>query len=337
MRRPPSPAMLLIVAACAVAAQRSTVAANPVITDPARTDADYAVQGEYLGDVTGAGEAHRFGVQVIAGGEGRFDVVAYPGGLPGAGGAGERRVHGKAAPAGDGVVVEQLDLGAGAKKVEIRDGAILVHHEGGTTSTLPRQVRTSPTLGQKPPPGAVLIYDGVNGSTDTGKLVGGRTTDDGLLMEGTTSKDSFGDALWHIEFRTPYQSRDRGQGRGNSGVYVQSAYEVQVLDSFGLKGENNECGGIYGVKAPLLNMCLPPLQWQTYDIEFSAPRFTDGKKTANARMTVRHNGVVVQQDTEVPGPTTAAPASKEQPTGPLHLQQHGNPVRYRNVWVLPKG
>ncbi len=337
MRQRLLPCLLVALSVCGAGAIRSAAAANPVITDPARTDTDYAVQGEYLGDLAGGGEPRRFGVQVIAAGEGRFDVVAYPGGLPGAGGVGERRTLGKAAPLGDELVVEQLDLGTGVKKVEIRDGAILVHHDGGPPSKLPRLVRASPTLGQKPPAGAVLIYDGLNGSTDTGKLVGGRTSEDGLLMEGTTSTDPFGDALWHIEFRTPYQSRDRGQGRGNSGVYVQSAYEVQVLDSFGLKGENNECGGIYGVKAPLVNMCLPPLQWQTYDIEFSAPRFADGKKTTNARMTVRHNGVVVQQDTEVPNPTTAAPAGKEQPTGPLHLQQHGNPVRYRNVWVLPKG
>jgi hypothetical protein len=331
------PALVLALAVCGAGTVRSAAAANPVITDPARTDADYSIQGEYLGDLTAGDKPRRFGVQVIAGGEGRFDVVAYPGGLPGAGGSVQERAVGKAVRGGDAVVVEQLDLGPGLKKVEIRDGAIIVQHDGGTESRLPRRVRTSPTLGQKPPQAAILIYDGLNGSTDTDKLVGGRAGEDGLLMEGTTSKDSFGDALWHIEFRTPYQSRDRGQGRGNSGVYVQSAYEVQVLDSFGLKGENNECGGIYGVRAPLVNMCLPPLQWQTYDIEFTAPRFAEGKKTSNAKMTVRHNGVVVQQDTEVPGPTTAAPAAKEQPTGPLHLQQHGNPVRYRNVWVLPKG
>lgn len=155
-------------------------------------------------------------------------------------------------------------------------------------------------------------------------------------MEGVTTKDAFGDALWHIEFRLPYQPKDRGQGRGNSGAYVQGCYEVQMLDSFGLPGKQDDCGAVYSVAAPLVNMCLPPLEWQTYDIEFTAAKFDDGKKTSNARMTVRHNGVVIQDNVEVPKITPGGPQAEMKPVGPLHLQNHGNPVRYRNIWVLPK-
>ena len=128
----------------------------------------------------------------------------------------------------------------------------------------------------------------------------------------------------------------RGQARGNSGVYLQGRYEVQVLDSFGLAGEDNECGGIYQVSRPRVNMTLPPLQWQTYDIDFTAARFDSaGEKTANARLTVRHNGVLIHDDLELPGTTGGGDPEGPEP-GALHLQDHWNPVFYRNVWVLPR-
>jgi hypothetical protein len=109
-----------------------------------------------------------------------------------------------------------------------------------------------------------------------------------------------------------------------------------MLDSFGLEGKDNECGGLYSIAAPLANVALPPLEWQTYDIDFTAPKFADGKKVSNARMTVRHNGILVQDDVEVPVITPAGPQPEERPQGPLHLQEHGCRVRYRNIWVRPK-
>ena len=130
----------------------------------------------------------------------------------------------------------------------------------------------------------------------------------------------------------------RGQGRANSGVYHQDRYEVQVLDSFGLKGENNECGGIYTISAPKVNMCFPPLQWQTYDVDFTAAKFdAQGQRTAWARITVRHNGVLIQDNVELPR-TTASSGIKTVTDAPgtFQLQEHGSPVYYRNIWVLEK-
>jgi hypothetical protein len=111
---------------------------------------------------------------------------------------------------------------------------------------------------------------------------------------------------------------------------------VQVLDSFGLELKSGDCGGIYGKHVPSINACRPAGEWQSYDIEFTAPRSEDGKKVANARMTVWHNGLKIHDDVEVDGPTTAAMSGDEPGRGPILLQDHGHPVRYRNVWLLPR-
>jgi hypothetical protein len=314
---------------------------NPAYTDPAKTDADFPFQGEYAGTVTHDGQPMPFGVQVIALGDGKFDVVAYPGGLPGDGWTPPNKIKGTGTRTGEGdaavVKVEALDWGGNKRTGELRNDAIVVLSDlGSEIARLPKVNRSSATLGQKPPEGAVVIYDGTGTSTDTSKLVDGRVSEDGLLMEGVTTKDSFGDALWHIEFRLPYQPKDRGQGRGNSGAYVMGSYETQMLDSFGLEGKDNECGGIYKAAAPFVNMCLPPLTWQTYEINVTAPRFEGDKKVANARMTVTHNGTVIHDNIEVPTLTPGGPLKQEATKGPLHLQNHSNPVRYRNIWVLPK-
>ena len=146
----------------------------------------------------------------------------------------------------------------------------------------------------------------------------------------------FRDFKLHLEFRLPFKPFDRGQGRGNSGLYMKGRYETQILDSFGLEGKNNECGGVYSISAPSVNMCLPPLVWQTYDIDFTEARYDDaGKKVENARMTVLLNGVKVHENLELPRGTTAHPVKEGPEPGPIYLQSHGNPVRFRNIWVLP--
>ena len=160
--------------------------------------------------------------------------------------------------------------------------------------------------------------------------------DRGLLQAGTKTKQQFTNFSLHCEFLLPFKPAARGQDRGNSGVYLQDRYEVQVLDSFGLKGEDNECGGIYSQAKPLVNMCYPPLTWQTYDIDFTSAKFDDaGKKTKNAILTVKHNGVVIHDNLELKGPTGGG-KKEERTGGAIQLQGHGNPVFYRNVWVAPK-
>ena len=164
----------------------------------------------------------------------------------------------------------------------------------------------------------------------------GKLDDRKLLRCGTKSKDMIQSGTLHIEFFLPFKPLGRGQDRGNSGVYLQDRYEVQVLDSFGLKGENNECGGIYSKHRPAVNMCLPALTWQTYDIEFTEAQFdAAGMKTKDATLTVKHNGVLIHDKAPVNSATTAA-GLKEGPTpGPIQLQDHGNPIFYRNIWWLP--
>lgn len=329
--RPSALLFLPLAVATSLWSAAATRGASPEdAADPAKVDADYAFQGEYAGEL----ETDPWGVQIIALGGGKFDVVGFTGGLPGAGWDGDRDtlVRGQGELA-DGVV--KLTAGEGRFTGTIKDGVLSVT-EGGSIDigTLKRVVRTSPTEGEAPPAGAVVLFDGK--SVDAWRD-GAHLTADGLLDGGATSRQEFQNFRLHVEFRTPYKPAARGQERGNSGVYAQGRYEVQVLDSFGLKGENNEAGGVYSVAAPSLNMCLPPLQWQTYDIDFTAAEFdAAGKKTKDATMTVRHNGVLVQEKTKLPHATTAAPVAEGPAPGPLYLQDHGNPVRYRNVWIIPQ-
>lgn len=301
--------------------------------DPAKTDDDFPFVGEYVGTTV---DGAKWGVQVIALGDGKFRGVAYPGGLPGDGYSGGEIHQVDGVRDGKHVVFKSDNLTS-----TVADGVISVrNNDGEEGASLKRVERKSPTLEAKPPAGAVVLFDGKNAdawvSAKDNKSKAA-ITKDGLLVAGANSKETFGDCMLHVEFRLPYMPKATGQGRGNSGVYLQGRYEVQVLDSFGLSGENNECGGIYSIRKPDVNMCLPPLVWQTYDIDFTAARFdAAGKKTANARMTVKHNGVVIHDNVEVPKTTTAAPNKEGPEPGFLHLQDHGNPVRYRNVWAVKK-
>ncbi len=292
----------------------------PAFTDPASAGPDFAVQGEYTGEGCAA--------QVIALGDGKFHIVGWTPGLPGAGVEAEKKVELDAQRDGGRVVFKSEDW-----QGEIADGAINGTNRDGKTWQLRRIERQSPTLGAKPPAGAVVLFDGTN--ADAWK--DGKLTPEGWLERGVKSVREFGSGTLHVEFRTPFMPTARGQARGNSGVYLQDRFECQVLDSFGLSGENNEAGGIYTVSKPKLNMCFPPLAWQTYDIEFDVAQFgPDGAKTKDAMMSVKLNGVLVQDRVSV-GSATRAAGRKEGPElGPIQLQNHGNPVVYRNIWFVPK-
>ena len=208
-------------------------------------------------------------------------------------------------------------------------------------------IRLSATLRAKPPAGAIVLFNGKNFDQwqHVRKKQGADSVQWKLLKGGAMeikpgagsiiTRKKFTDVKLHVEFRTPFMPEARGQGRGNSGVYLQGRYEVQVLDSYGLEGKDNECGGIYKVGPPLVNMCAPPTQWQTYDITFRAARFNEnGERTSEPTLTVLHNGVEIHHQIKASKPTTAAPDSSQAGPGGIYLQDHGNKVQYRNIWLV---
>jgi hypothetical protein len=294
----------------------------------AAKDPDFAIQGEYAGEGPGGAKV---GVQVIARGEGKFTVKAYKGGLPG------DEINTKDVLVGtaelkDGKAVGGLKFGVESSTVTIGGGALTVAVEQ-QSFTLKKVERKSNTLGAKPPEGAVVLFggEGDEKNWNGGKLV---TLSDGKYLDvGVKSKQKFGAFKAHIEFRLPWMPNSTGQGRGNSGVYLQDRYELQVLDSFGLTGENNECGGIYTQHKPRVNMCLPPLAWQTYDIEFTPAQFEGDKKVKNGRATIYHNGEKIHDGVEFPKECPGGQKETAEP-GPFQFQNHGDPVVYRNVWVV---
>lgn len=282
---------------------------------------DYQAQGEYKNDWGGA--------QVIALGGNDFRLVTYKGGLPGAGWDKQTKTEVEGKREGEKIVF----AGENAFRAELVTDTLTLNTSSGGPYTMKKTIRTSPTLGAKPPAGAVVLF--TQGQAPV-EFPGGHLDDRGLLAAGCTSSKKFQNFTLHCEFFLPFKPLGRGQDRGNSGVYLQDRYEVQVLDSFGLKGENNECGGIYTKAKPSENLCFPPLVWQTYDIDFTAARFgADGKKAKNAVVTVRHNGVLIHEHQEIDGPTGGGKPEASTP-GAIQLQGHGNPVYYRNIWVLEK-
>jgi len=291
----------------------------------AAEDPGFTIQGEYGSAETSA----PYGVQVVALGDGKFDAYVLTGGLPGAGwDKSKPRVKLSGKCEGDSVV---FATGKDGLSAVLTRGKITLKRNGEKVAALSRVLRKSPTLGAKPPGGAVVLFDGTNADAwKNGKMRGD------VLISGTTSKQTFRDFTIHLEFMLTYKPYARGQGRSNSGVYYQGRYETQVLDSFGLDGRQNECGGIYSIAEPRLNMCFPPLTWQTYDVDFTATRYEDGKKVKHARITVKHNGVVIHEDQECDHSTTASPLKEGPEPGPIYLQAHGNQVMYRNIWVVEK-
>lgn len=298
-----------------------------------QADPQFAVQGEYAGTIQANGGEIKFGIQVIALGEGKYRAVVHRNGLPGESWKQKDRLGSADSEVINGVITFKET--GGTAITQWKDGALHISDPARADygGKLEKVIRKSPTLGAKPPKDAKVLLD-EKGHTD---FPDEKMTEDHLLMQGANSRTTFKDCTLHLEFRLPFTPEGRGQDRGNSGCYMQGRYEAQILDSFGLEAKDNEAGGIYEVAVPTVNMCLPPMSWQTYDVDFAAPRFdASGKKTQNARMTVRLNGVIVQKDVEIPGPTRAAIQNESPEPGPLHLQDHGHPVRFRNIWLVEK-
>lgn len=197
----------------------------------------------------------------------------------------------------------------------------------------------------KPPSDAIVLFDGKNldewVAAKDGKPAGWKTDGSAMtVVKGTgaiRTKKEFGDIQLHIEFRPPSVVEGTGQGRGNSGVFLQGRYELQVLDSYNNRTySNGQAGSIYKQSMPLVNACLPPGEWQVYDVIYTAPRFNaDGIKITPAYITVFQNGILVQNHTEIRGTTEyiGMPKNVAHGKGPLELQDHGNPTSFRNVWV----
>jgi hypothetical protein len=322
--------LLLLVLATTLACSVSAAHREVADLEEAKADPDFAVQGEYVGE--GAlpdGGQGKLGAQVIARGNGEFEIYLLAGGLPGEGWKkGAPRVRLEARREGDLVAVKGGDL-AGT----IADGKMTITgKQGQKQAQLERVGRKSPTLQAKPPEGAVVLFDG----TGVDYFPGATLTKEKTLQSGTRSKEEFNGYQLHLEFRLTWMPEAGGQGRSNSGVYIHGCYEIQVLDSFGLEGRDNECGGLYKIKDPDVNMCLPPMVWQTYDVDFTAPKYDgQGNKVSNARLTVRHNGMVIHDDLELPGDTPGGQPEGPGPRG-IQLQGHGCHVQYRNIWLQPK-
>ncbi|MGB9587925.1 MAG: 3-keto-disaccharide hydrolase [Armatimonadota bacterium] len=150
------------------------------------------------------------------------------------------------------------------------------------------------------------------------------------------TRERFFDCQLHVEFWLPLMADCTGQARANSGVYLQGRYEIQVLDSYGLDSKDDDCGAIYKRAKPMVNACRPPEEWQTYDVFFRAPRFNEnGVKIESARMSVLHNGVWIHHDLEIHQPTGGEIDHNYAEPGPVLLQDHGNLIRYRNIWIRP--
>lgn len=305
---------------------------------------DFKFQGEFTGAITPADSA--LGAQVVANGNGAFTAVFLSGGLPGAGWD-TATVRGQVGGTrqADSVLFPAAGLVGYSASIS-PDGSTLsgMTPQGGAFA-LKRIARQSPTLAAAPPANAIVLFDGKDLSNF---VAGSAALDSGLLLpqgsagSGAVTKRNFGSFTLHLEFLEPFMPEASGQGRGNSGVYLQGRYELQILDSYGLdihRGkpgeETQECGAFYQLVGPRLNMSLPPLTWQTYDVEFTKAVFDSAGKTQvqPARVTVRLNGVIIHENQDLKNATLLGDAAGPG-DGPIRFQAHGDPVKFRNIWIV---
>ena len=208
------------------------------------------------------------------------------------------------------------------------------------------QVRVvTPGEGTKPPSDAIVLFDGNfaewQSAKDSSSVSWSLNGDGSMTVRpgagDILTKKAFGDCQLHLEFREPSVVKGESQGRGNSGIFLQGRYEIQVLDCYQNRTySNGQTASVYKQSIPLVNACRKPGEWQTYDILFTAPRFNnDGIVIAPARVTVIHNGVVAQLNTEIKGPTEyiGLPNYKAHGKSGIKLQDHGDLVSFRNIWI----
>lgn len=206
------------------------------------------------------------------------------------------------------------------------------------------KVVTPGTSTNTAPGDAIVLFDGTSlhqWEAEKGGAAGWEVKDGAMTVVkgagGIKTKQTFEDFQLHIEWRTPAEVTGESQGRGNSGIFMMGLYELQVLDNYNNRTySNGQAGSFYKQRIPLVNVCRKPGEWQTYDVIWTAPRFNaDGSLKSPARATVLQNGVLVQNNVELDGPTLyiGKPAYKQHGPGPIALQDHGNPVSYRNIWI----
>jgi len=233
-------------------------------------------------------------------------------------------------------------LGFSLAFAQVTDGKITTPEPTEVWEPQPRVVETKSSM---PPSDAIVLFDGKawtewvatdKDTTPAWKIEKGHMTVVAGAGNIQTRRD-FGSIQLHIEWRSPKEVEGEGQGRGNSGVFLQKRYEVQVLDNYQNKTyANGQAGAVYKQHIPLVNACRPPGEWQSYDIIYMAPAFNeDGIKVRPATLTLLHNGVLVQNHVEIMGSTEyiGLPQNEAHGKAPIMLQDHGNPVSYRNIWV----
>ena len=290
------------------------------------------IMGEFAGTFTPAGgQAVKAEAKVLADQDNKYRVVVlYP-----VGDAKATRLELPGVGKGETVSIDSGDWSGTVSK-----DALKIAAKNDAKAEMKRVERKSPTLAQKPPAGALVLLPFEQGkATNLDQWAKNEwicQPDGSVSTRGADIKTNqdFGSFKLHVEFCVPFMPAARGQGRGNSGVFVHGRYEIQVLDSFGLPLTAVDCAAIFGFKAPDADAALPPGVWQTYDIDVKAPEFdAAGKQTKGIVITVLFNGVKVQDAVEVKkvsGGAWGEPAK----TGPVRLQFHGNAVRFRNIWLV---
>ncbi|MCC6485459.1 MAG: DUF1080 domain-containing protein [Armatimonadetes bacterium] len=247
------------------------------------------------------------------------------------------------------ITMQRATMAAAALAVILASTACRATAASMSNGEIEKAMKAAKQMKPIPPPdvpGAIVLFSGKASElasnweiVGTDKPAPWKIEGDAMTVAGANiqTRAKFKDCQLHVEFRTPFMPDAHGQGRGNSGIGLQQRYEIQVLDSFGLDSVGKgDCGAVYNVSAPLINMARPPRVWQFYDIFFRAPRFdADGKQTESARVTVLWNGVLVQNNVEIPVGTGIGPSEPTRDPAQIILQDHGTPVQYRNIWIVP--